>query len=176
MPNAIRRRSTRLQRGFTLMSVLVAIFLFGFGLLAILRSLGSTTGAATQNQNVGITATLSNAFWGAIQANPSLLTDPALGGGTAVTFYASNISTAPAALRPWLYALTDTTVAASGVPPAGLPEGTAKIQTFADAANATPCSASNGCTVKLTLSWKQVASNGAAAATRSQDFYYQFGL
>ncbi len=173
---ASSRRGPRRQLGFTLMSVLIAIFLFGFGLLAILRSLGTATGSATQNQNVGIAATLSNGFWGAVQANPSVLVDAALGGGTPVTFTSSNVTSAPAALQPWLYALTDTTVAASGVPPAGLPGGSATIQTFADAGSATPCAVVTGCSVKLTISWTQVASNGTAASTRSQIFYYQFGL
>lgn len=171
-----RRRSPRRQLGFTLMSVLIAIFLFGFGLLAILRSLGATTGASTQNQNVGIVATLSNGFWGAVQATPTVLVDPALGGGAPVTFTSANVSSAPAALQPWLYALTDTTVAASGVPPAGLPGGSATIQTFADTGSATACAVVTGCAVKLTISWTQVASNGNAASTRSQVFYYQFGL
>ena len=174
--HASPRRSRRRQVGFTLMSVLIAIFLFGFGLLAILRSLGTATGSATQNQNVGIAATLSNGFWGAVQANPGVLVDPALGSGTAVTFTSSNVTSAPTALQPWLYALTDTTVAPGGPPPAGLPGGSATIQTFADAANATPCAVVTGCSVKLTISWTQVASNGAAASTRSQTFYYQFGL
>lgn len=173
--HASSRRGPRRQVGFTLMSVLIAIFLFGFGLLAILRSLGTTTGASTQNQNVGIVATLSNGFWGAVQANPSVLVDPALGSGTPVTFTSSNITGAPAALQPWLYSLTDTT-SGTGVPPAGLPGGSATIQTFADAASATPCAVVTGCSVKLTISWTQVASNGAAASTRSQTFYYQFGL
>jgi Tfp pilus assembly protein PilV len=173
--HASLRRRPRRQLGFTLMSVLIAIFLFGFGLLAILRSLGTATGASTQNQNVGIVTTLSNGFWGAVQASPSMLVDPALGGGTAVTFSSSNITSAPAALRPWLYALTDTT-SGTGVPPAGLPGGSATIQTFADTGSATACALATGCSVKLTISWTQVASNGAAASTRSETFYYQFGL
>jgi Tfp pilus assembly protein PilV len=174
--HASLRRRPRRQLGFTLMSVLIAIFLFGFGLLAILRSLGTATGASTQNQNVGIVTTLSNGFWGTVQASPSMLVDPALGAGTAVTFTVANITSAPAALRPWLYALTDTTSAASGVPPAGLPGGSATIQTFADTGSGTACALATGCSVKLTISWTQVASNGAAASTRSQTFYYQFGL
>ncbi len=169
-------RGLRRQLGFTLISVLIALFLFGFGLLAILRSLGATTGASTQNQNLGIAATLSNGFWGAVQANPAVLVDPALGGGGAVTFSAANVSAAPAALQPWLTSLTDTTVRVAGVPPSGLPGGQATIQTFPDVGNGTACAVATGCSVALTISWTQVASNGAAATTRSQNFYYQFGL
>ena len=161
------------QHGFTLITVLIAIFLFGFGLLAILRSLGSVTSSATQNENVATTASLSNAFWGVVQANPALVDDPAFVG----TYSASNITSAPAALQGWLYTLTDSTLQKTGLPPTGLPGGKAKIEKFADTAGlATPCAAASGCSVKLTLSWSQVASNGAAASTRSQIFYYQFGL
>ena len=67
---------------------------------------------------------------------------------------------------------------AVGIPPPGLPGGSAKIETFADTSTSsgTACAVASGCSVKLTLSWTQVASNGLAASTRSQVFYYQFGL
>jgi len=170
--------SRRGQHGFTLITVLIAIFLFGFGLLAILRSIGSITGGATQNQNVASAATLSNGFWGVVQANPNVLVDPAFIGGTAVTYTAASVSTAPAALQPWLRSVTDTTQPAAGVPPIGLPNGRVTIQTSADTSTSsgTACAVASGCSVMLTLSWTQVAGNGAAAATRSQFFYYQFGL
>jgi Tfp pilus assembly protein PilV len=169
------------QRGFTLMTVLIAIFLFGFGLLAILRSIGSITGGATQNQNVATVATLSNGFWGVVQANPKMVVDSALGSGSEVTFTAANISSAPAALQPWLYMVTSTTPPAGvggGVPPVGLPNGQVKIQTSADTSvsSGTACAVDSGCSIKLTLMWTQVGGNGAAASTRSQVFYYQFGL
>ena len=166
------------QHGFTLMTVLIAIFLFGFGLLAILRSIGSITGGATQNQNVASAATLSNGFWGVVQANPNVLVDSALGGGTAVTFTASNLTTAPTALQPWLRSVTDTVQPARGVPPIGLPNGSVTIQTSADTSTSsgTACAVASGCSVKLTLSWTQVAGNGLKSTTRSQVFYYQFGL
>ena len=170
-----RRRG---QHGFTLITVLVAIFLFGFGLLAILRSTGSITGGATQNQNVASVATLSNGFWGVVQANPNVLVDPAFVGGAAVTYTASSVSTAPAALQPWLATLTAAPVPLSSVPPTGLPNGSATIQTFNDTSTSsgTACAVASGCSVVLTLSWTQVAGNGLAASTRSQVFYYQFGL
>ena len=170
-----RRRG---QHGFTLITVLIAIFLFGFGLLAILRSTGSITGGATQNQNVAAVATLSNGFWGVVQANPNVVVDPALGSGTAVTFTAANLSTAPSALQPWLTTLTAPPVSGANVPPTGLPNGSATIQTFNDTSmtSGTTCAVASGCSVMLTLSWTQVAGNGLAAATRSQVFYYQFGL
>ena len=158
------RPARRGQRGFTLITVLIAIFLFGFGLLAILRSLGNVTGGATQNQVVATTATISNGFLGVIQANPSIVTSSALtSGGTPVTFSAANITSAPSALQPWLYSLTDTSSN-------GLPSGTAKIQTGPDPVTGAACN-TLGCTVTLTLTWA-----GSKTTTRTQVFYYQLGL
>ncbi|MCK9688504.1 type IV pilus modification PilV family protein [Scleromatobacter humisilvae] len=158
------RRARRGQRGFTLITVLIAIFLFGFGLLAILRSLGNVTGGATQNQIVATTATISNGFWGVVQANPSIVTSSALlSGGTAVTFTSANITSAPAALQPWLYSLTDTSSN-------GLPSGTAKIETWKDPVTGAACSAS-ACAITLTLTWAS-----SKTTTRTQVFYYQLGL
>ena len=155
------------QRGFTLITVLIAIFLFGFGLLAVMRSLGSVTGGATQNQNVATTASLSNAFWGVVQANPTLVTNSAFQN----TYTTANISSAPSALQPWLYSLTDTGKATA----TGLPGASAKVETFADAAGiGSTCTVASGCTVKLTLQWSQPGS--ATVTTRTQIFYYQFGL
>ena len=170
-PDILTGGARRGQRGFTLITVLVAIFLFGFGLLAVLRSLGSVTGGATQNQNVAATATLSNAFWGVVQANPALLTDPAMGTlGTPITFSSANITSAPTALQPWLYSLVDTGSATA----TGLPGGQATITVSPDVSSLNPCPLTTGCySVTLTLQWTQVAS---ALTTRQQTFYYQSGI
>jgi Tfp pilus assembly protein PilV len=171
---ALRRR----QRGFTLMTVLIAIFLFGFGLLAILRTMGTVTGGATQNQNLQTTASLSNAFWGVVQANPAIVADSAF----ANTFTASNITTAPTALQPWLYTVTDSTRQQTGIPPTGLPSAIVKIETFPDTGStpATACAVASGCSVRLSLCWYQTVvpttCPTTAAGTRTQIFYYQFGL
>ncbi len=146
------------------MSVLIAVFLFGFGLLAILRSLGGVTSSATQNQNIAAIATFSNSFWGVVQSNPTLVANASFAG----TFTSATITSAPAALQPWLYAVNDRAT--------GLPGAQATIATYADAGSGTACAVSSGCTVKLTLQWTQIASSGQAASTRSQVFYYQFGL
>lgn len=161
MADSGRRRN---QGGFTLLSVLIAVFLFGFGLLAILRSIGGVTSGATQNQNIAAIATFSNSFWGVVQSNPTLVTNSSFTG----TFTSATITTAPAALQPWLYAVNDTAT--------GLPGAQATIVTSPDTGSGTACAVSSGCTVKLTLQWTQIASNGNAASTRSQVFYYQFGL
>ena len=53
------------------------------------------------------------------------------------------------------------------------------IATAGDAINGGSCSLTAGCSVTLTVSWVQGARSGSASTadvTRSQVFYYQFGL
>ena len=69
----------RAARGFTLLSVLVAVVVFAFGLLGLGKAYVAITAAGTQNQNLSALASQSNAFWGVVQANASMLTgSPAL--------------------------------------------------------------------------------------------------
>lgn len=149
--------------GFTLISALVAIVVACVGVLVTVRLLASYTAAATQNDVVTRIAALGDGFWGTVQANPAVLADGAFAG----SFNSASVSSAPAALQPWLTQALAT-----------LPAGTVSIATSGDAASGNPCSPSTGCTVTLTLSWTQVASAGinASDVTRSQTLYYQFGL
>ena len=160
----------RCAAGFTLLSVLVAMVILAFGLLGLARAYVAITAASTQNQNLSALAAQSNAFWGLVQANSLMLTGaPALAG----SYTSANIATAPSALQPWLTQLL------SATSPAALPQATVLIATGPDAASGSACSLATGCSVTLTISWVQGAKPGAAALTditRSQIFYFQFGL
>jgi Tfp pilus assembly protein PilV len=162
MKRTVPRRRGADSSGFTLISVLVAMFIFWIGMIAVARTMVGVTSAATQGENISSIATISNAFWGVVQSEPSMLQ---MASFQPHTFDSTSISSAPAALRPWL----TSTVAA-------LPNAQAQIVTYADAASNAACTSTTGCTVVLTLSWQQLGSPGQATATRSQTFYYQFGL
>ncbi len=152
-----RRESAR---GFTLLSVLVAIMIMGIGLLGMVRAMVGVTSASTQNQTVSSIASLSNGFWGTVQANPPLLVASAFSG----TFNNANITSAPAELQPWLQQATTQ-----------MPAGQITIATGPNTSSGTACAIVSGCTVTLTMSWTQVGAPGAGAASqRSQVFYFAF--
>ncbi len=149
------------QAGFTLLSVLIAVLIMGIGLLAIARTMVNVTGGVTQNQNVASLATLSNQFWGVVQGNRALL--------TTLDGYDSSSSSAftYTPLSDWVTGVTS-----------GLPSGRVQINTFpasgTGAACATGLPGAMTCSVKVTVTWAQVATTGVAASTRSQIFYYEF--
>ena len=154
MSKALCGRRSECESGFTLLSVLVAIFIMGFGLLAMVRSMVAITAAATQNETVSSLATLSNSFWSTVQWTPQ---------GTVVSSFPGSydlssstaISAAPTSLQPWLVQAK-----------AALPAGRAVI-----AVNSSTCVTT--CALTLTLSWQQVGAPGTpSATTRSQTFYY----
>lgn len=161
-PASPRHRAPTLRvRGFTLLNVLVAALIFGLGMLGLVRAFVGVTSAATQNENVSTLTSLSNSFWGVLQANSGLLN----AGGILGTNTYTTVAAVPAALQPWMTTVVNT-----------LPSPSAKIETSADPASGNPCTQHGGCTVKLTLSWLQVGAPGIGAqATRSQVFYYVIG-
>ena len=158
------RRGPRREQGFLLLSVLTAALIFGLGLLGIAYAYAAFTSAATQNQNLMQMAPASNGFWGVVQANPAIL--PTMAGTYTGT---TGISTAPAALQPWLTNVTS-----------GLPGASIVIATGPDAAGKNSgCDSSSGCSVTLTLNWTQNGNpnaNSGAGISRQQTFYFQFGL
>jgi Tfp pilus assembly protein PilV len=163
------RSHARRARGFTLVSVLVALVVSGLGVLAIVRLVTTATAASTQNQAIGQITSLGNSFWGVVQANPSLITTSAFNG----TYTSANYTSAPTALQSWLSdALVGSTTQPGIRPP--LPTGTSiTIATGVDP-NGNACSLTNGCTVTLTFQWTQAAAQGTSASTRSQVLYFQF--
>ena len=154
-----------LQRGFSLINVLITVLVFSLGLLALGAVYGRLVDVQTQNQNLMWMAPWSNGFWGIVQANPGVLASL-----TNVTYTSANVSAAPAPLQNWLGQVT--TAASS---PAALPNASVQIQTGPDAGTGNTCATAitspTGCSVTLTIRWSQ---NGTTQ-NRSQIFYYQFG-
>ena len=152
-----RRAPSRTRAGFTLLSVLVSIFIMGIGLIGMVRAMVGVTSAATQNQTVSSIAQLSNSFWYVVQWTTQ---------GTVTTTFpgtydlstGSSFSSAPTNLQPWLRQAQT-----------ALPSGRAVI-----AVNNSGCT--TDCALTLTLSWTQVGAPGSsgtsAAKTRTQVFYY----
>ena len=160
-----RCAAPRRQGGFMLISVLLAATIFAMGLLGFSLAYARFTSAVTQDQFLRQMAPASNAFWGVVQANPAIMTS------MAGTWTASNYTSAPAALQPWLAQLTTGSTA--------LPGASIVIATGGDAVAGGSCSASTGCTSTVSISWTQNANASAgqtSAITRTQTFSYQFGL
>jgi Tfp pilus assembly protein PilV len=153
------------QRGFSLINIMVTVLVFALGLLALSAVYSRLVGAQTQSQNLTRMAPWGNSFWGVVQANPAILTT------MASTYTAENVAEAPAPLQSWLAQILVTA-------PLALPNGSVTIQTGPDAASGNGCTTTTGCSVTLTISWAQNANpnTSGASITRSQVFYYQFGL
>ena len=169
------------QRGFTLVSVLAALAILVFGLLALARAYINITMGASQNQNVNTLSNLGNQFWGVVQANPGVVTS------MAGTFNSTNCSAAagtctgaPTALNPWLmeviFGAGNITSATTGG--YAFESASVTIVTAPDVATGNPCSAT-ACAATVTITWTQNAVAGVpggSGVTRSQQFNYQFGL
>jgi Tfp pilus assembly protein PilV len=158
---ALARRRRASSAGFTLMSILIAIVIMSIGLLAIVRTMINVTSNVTQNQTISSMAPLSNAFWGLVQANPSLLS-----GGMAGTYTSAGPAVSNTSLQAWL---TQATAAA--------PNASLQITTGNAAGSGATCGTgtlASNCMVALTFSWDQVASAGVQSARRTQTFYFQF--
>ena len=143
------------QSGFTLLNVLVASLIFGFGVLGLVRSFANVTSAATQNTNISALASLSNGFGAVLQANSGLLVNASF----VNTYTQSNYATAPAALQPWLQQAT------------ALPNAQVQIATGPDSASGAACAQYTGCTVTMVITWTQVGTT----PNRTQTFLYHLG-
>ncbi|CUA94323.1 type IV pilus modification PilV family protein [Thiomonas bhubaneswarensis] len=154
------------QHGMSLISVLVAIVVFGLGMLSIASLYGLAVPAQTANQETLDTAALGNQFWAILQANPQVVSQ--IGAG-ATASYTSASSSAPAALQPWLTNIFTT--------PSMMLPGAKVTITTGKGAEGNPCDVSNPaaplCGVTLTLDWTAGKGGGGA---RSQTFHYQVGF
>jgi len=150
----------RPSRGFTLISVLVSLVIMAFGLLAMGKSYLAIVSAGTQNQNISSLAPYANRFWGVVQSSQTALLPNMAGAYTS-----ANITSAPAALQPWLTGLLAL--------PAGLPQGVVTIATGADPVSGAAC-APYACLATLTIQWQPNANVLNATNARSQTFTYQF--
>lgn len=147
----------RAQQGSTLVSVLVAMLVFGFGLLALAHAQARLTAVASQNQNIARMAGWSHGLWAVLQANPAIL--PNIEGTWDLASYPS----APPALAAWLGPVVDARVSTDALP-------LASVAIHTDPG----CSAAT-CAVTVHLTWRQHASPTARAPLdRSQSFSYQF--
>lgn len=150
----------RNQRGMTLISVLAALLIFVFGLLALAGLYSRLMAAQTGNEMVTSTQTFGNRFWALLQADPALL-QSLLGTSSPITYKASTLSTAPAGLKPLLTDIFSNS-------PVNLPNSTVIIALGQDATGNT-CIATL-CGVTMTIQW--TPPGGTA---RQQVFTYQVG-
>jgi len=154
------------QLGMSLISVLVAIVIFGLGMLSIASLYGLAVPAETANEETLDTAALGNQFWAILQASPQVVSQ--IGAGASQT-YTSATGSAPAALQPWLANVFNT--------PSMMLPGAQVTITTGPGADGNPCNVSNPntplCGVTLTLTW---AAGKGGGGTRTQTFQYQVGF
>ncbi len=168
LPHPLRRGLR--QAGMSLISVLVAIVIFGLGMLSIASLYGLAVPAQTANQETLNTAAFGNQFWAILQASPQVVAAINAGSGNQLTFAsASSISTAPAPLQPLLAGIFSN-------PQTRLPGATVTFQT-SNGADGNPCNVSNAnaplCGVSMTLQWGAGQGGGGV---RTQTFNYQVGF
>lgn len=154
------------QRGMTLISVLVSLLIFAFGLLALAGLYGRLMSAQTGNELTTSTQAFGNRFWALLQAHPDLV-QALRGGGTSVSYAQATIDTAPAGLQPLLRDVFTS-------PYVSLPGSSVTIAMGNDAlgraCNATT-PANTVCGVTLRIDWP-MPSGGTP---RSQSYAFQVG-
>lgn len=152
---------TTAQRGLSLISVLVAIVIFGLGMLSIASLYGLAVPAQTANQETIDTAAFGNQFWAILQANPQLVNQI---GAPPTTVTYTKASGAPQALQPLLNNIFNN-------PQTRLPLAQVAITTGNGAQGkvCTVTSTQTACGVKLVITWN-------SGAPRSQTFTYQLGF
>jgi type II secretory pathway pseudopilin PulG len=161
------------QTGMSLISVLVAILVFGLGMLSIASLYGLTVPAQTANEETLDTAAFGNQLWAVLQASPQIVSQ--IGANTTVTYNAGNYTSAPAPLQPMLG-----NIFRPGqpmyLPGSGTSGTTVQIKTQ-PGAEGLPCDVSvpsdPTCGVQMTIQWG--AGNGGGGQ-RTQIFNYQAGF
>jgi len=158
--------------GYSMINVLVAVLVFSLGMLGLAALYGRFANIVANNQSVGQLIPMSQSFWGVLQANPSAIDALAAGGTSAQVFNsAATIATAPAVLQPWMTQLINASS------PQSLPVASISITVMPDVASGAACSSVSGCAIRLDISWTQaLTSTDSVSATRTQSFFYQFGV
>jgi Tfp pilus assembly protein PilV len=149
------------QHGLSLISVLVAILIFGLGMLSIASLYGLAVPAQTANQETVDTAAFGNQFWAILQANPKLVNQI---GAPPTTVTYKTASGAPQALQPLLNNIFNN-------PQTRLPLAQVAITT-GNGAQGKVCTVTptqTACGVTLVITWN-------SGAPRSQTFTYQLGF
>lgn len=157
--------SRPLQRGMSLISVLVAIVVFSLGMLSIASLYSLAVPAVTSNQYATDSAAFGNQFWALVQANPGVVGQLATGGTT--TYTAGSAGTAPAALQPLLANVFTN--------PATLLPNAKVIITPGPDAQGNACSATS-CGLGLQIQWSDVGSAKSDNALRTQKYAFQVGF
>lgn len=151
------------QRGMTLISVLVSLLVFAFGLLSLAGLYARLLSAQTGNEMTTSTQVFGNRFWALLQAQPAML--GAI--GSSATYTSANVTSAPAVLQPLLRDVFSSQYV-------NLPGASVTIATGNDALG-TACNTATPsttiCGVTLSLTW--TAPGGGPA--RRQVFAFQVG-
>ena len=146
VPPARRRHS-----GMGLISVLVALLIFSFGILGLVSLYASAVPVGTQNRFAMNAAEAGQAFWAVGNANPQAVPNLAF----------AHLTAAPSVLSGWVQQLK------ASFPP-GV-DASATTGPGVDQPSGGTCT-TQSCTVQLTITWSQFG------LTRSQVFYAQFGF
>ena len=101
VPHPARTPRRPRQRGMTLISVLVSLLIFAFGLLSLAGLYARLLSAQTGNEMTTSTQVFGNRFWALLQAHPGLV-QALQAQGTSVTYTQASMGGAPAGLQPLL--------------------------------------------------------------------------
>lgn len=163
VPHPVRTPRRPRQRGMTLISVLVSLLIFAFGLLSLAGLYARLLSAQTGNEMATSTQVFGNRFWALLQAQPAML--GAI--GSSATYTSANVTSAPAVLQPLLRDVFSSQYV-------NLPGASVTIATGNDALG-TACNTATPsttiCGVTLSLTW--TAPGGGPA--RRQVFAFQVG-
>ena len=100
-PHPARTPRRPRQRGMTLISVLVSLLIFAFGLLSLAGLYARLLSAQTGNEMATSTQVFGNRFWALLQAHPGLV-QALKAQGSSVTYTQASMGGAPAGLQPLL--------------------------------------------------------------------------
>jgi Tfp pilus assembly protein PilV len=151
----------------TLITVMVALLIFAFGMLSVASIYSMAVPAVTNNENATDSAALGNQFWALLQADSSLVGALLNAGSGAAVSYTSGSTGSIAALQPWLAnVFTNSTTE--------LPNATVTITPGPDA-QGNACTAGVSCGVTLQIQWNPGSASNTSTA-RSQTFNYEVGF